>query len=569
MAPQDIEAHLVTAEEPASIRAAIDPSDGAIRPGIPAAQTGTQRYLAQRYRTPILVALVMLLLAGLPVAVWLDLRQISESLLSRQAGDVNAIISGFRGYYASHVVHRILASPGHTQVIPNYDDVPGAIPIPATLSFELGRVVSTQQRNIAYRFVSDYPFKNRPAHTLDDFERGALASLRQDPTQRPIDVSWSLFTDRVRLIVPVLMEPTCVACHNTHPDSPKRDWKVGDVRGIQEVTISQPLVTNLFAFRYLLLYFLFMAAVGFSFIVLQNRQASTIERINRQLTAANDFLTAVSNKISHYLSPQIFRSIFSGEMDAVIRTERKKLTIFFSDIKDFTAITEQLQPEEMTARLNEYFTEMSAIALAHGGTIDKFIGDAMLIFFGDPETKGAAEDARACLRMAVEMQRRVSELNAKWRRRGIETPFLLRMGINTGFCNVGNFGSRERMEYTIIGAEANLAARLEAIAAPGEIVLSCETYALVRPIAEAHPLSPVPMKGIGRAVTPYVLDELLDPARDQASVMEKHLRGADLYIDPTMIDPAAAPQVRSLLAEAMAALDRRTAGREDPQPASG
>lgn len=561
MAPQDIEAGLVVADEPNSGRAATDPSDAVTRPGVPAAQLG-----AQRYRTPILVALVLVLLAGLPVAVWLDLRQISESLLRRQADDVNAIISGFRGYYAGHVVHRILASPDHTQVIPNYDDVPGAIPIPATLSLELGRVVSTQQRNIAYRFVSDYPFKNRPAHALDSFERSALASLRQDPTQRPIDVSWSLYTDRVRLVVPVLMEPTCVACHNTHPDSPKRDWKVGDVRGIQEVTISQPLVTNLFAFRYLLLYFLFMAAVGFSFIALQNRQAATIERINRQLTAANDFLTAVSNKISHYLSPQIFRSIFSGEMDAVIRTERKKLTIFFSDIKDFTAITEQLQPEEMTALLNEYFTEMSAIALAHGGTIDKFIGDAILIFFGDPESKGAAEDAKACLRMAVEMQRRVGELNGRWRRRGIETPFLLRMGISTGYCNVGNFGSKERMDYTIIGAEANLAARLEAIAEPGEIVLSSETYALVRPIAEAHALPPVLIKGIGRAVTPFVLDGLVDPARDQASVMEKHLRGADLYIDPTMIDPAAAPQIRSLLAEAITALERREAGSEDPHP---
>jgi class 3 adenylate cyclase len=565
MVPRNIEARLVVAGEPDS-PSAMGPSVAATHPGAPASPTR-----AQPYRMPILVVLVLLLLAGLPIAVWLDLRQISENLLSRQASDVNAIISGFRGYYAGHVVGRILASPDHTQVIPNYGDVPGAIPIPATLSLELGRVVGTQQRNIAYRFVSDYPFKNRPAHALDDFERNALVSLRQDPTQRPIDVSWSLFTDRVRLVVPVLMEPACVACHNAAADSTKHDWKVGDVRGIQEVTVSQPLATNLFAFRYLLLYLLFMAAVGFSFIVLQNREASTIARINRQLTATNDFLTAVSIKISHYLSPQIFRSIFSGEMDAVIRTERKKLTIFFSDIKDFTAITEQQQPEEMTARLNEYFTEMSAIALANGGTIDKFIGDAILIFFGDPGSKGATEDARACLRMAVEMQRRVSELNAKWRRRGIETPFLLRMGINTGYCNVGNFGSKERMEYTIIGAEANLAARLEAIAEPGQIVLSCETYALVRPIAEARPLPPVPMKGIGRAVTPYVLDKLLDPVRDQASVLEKHLRGADLYIDPTMIDPATAPQIRNLLAEAMTALDRRTAGSEDPrpQPAAG
>ena len=98
-------------------------------------------------------------------------------------------------------------------------------------------------------------------------------------------------------------------------------------------------------------------------------------------------------KISKYLSPQIYKSIFSGEKDVVISTERKKLTIFFSDIKDFTATTERLQPEELTQLLNEYFTEMSKIADDHGATIDKFIGDAILAFFGDPETQGAAEDA--------------------------------------------------------------------------------------------------------------------------------------------------------------------------------
>ncbi len=99
--------------------------------------------------------------------------------------------------------------------------------------------------------------------------------------------------------------------------------------------------------------------------------------------------------------------------------------------------------------------------MQHGGTVDKFIGDAILVFFGDPETKGAVEDAKACLRMAMDMQRRLGELKAKWRGEGTEEPFLVRMGINTGFCNVGNFGSNDRMDYTIIGAEANLAARLQ------------------------------------------------------------------------------------------------------------
>ena len=100
-------------------------------------------------------------------------------------------------------------------------------------------------------------------------------------------------------------------------------------------------------------------------------------------------------KISRYLSPQIYKSIFSGQKDVTIHTERKKLTIFFSDIKDFTATTERLQPEQITELLNEYFTEMSSIALAHGGTVDKFVGDAMLVIFGDPETKGDAEDCQS------------------------------------------------------------------------------------------------------------------------------------------------------------------------------
>ena len=192
--------------------------------------------------------------------------------------------------------------------------------------------------------------------------------------------------------------------------------------------------------------------------------------MNRELETANEFLATLSMKISRYLSPQIYKSIFSGQKDVTIHTERKKLTIFFSDIKDFTATTERLQPEQITSLLNEYFTEMSNIALKHGGTIDKFVGDAILIFFGDPESKGEAEDAKACLRMAADMQHRLAELNVKWRNEGVENPFRVRMGINTGYCNVGNFGSADRMDYTIIGAEANLAARLQSIAEPGHIV---------------------------------------------------------------------------------------------------
>ena len=341
------------------------------------------------------------------------------------------------------------------------------------------------------------------------------------------------------------MGQACVDCHNCHPESPKHDWKVGDVRGIQEVTITQPIAANIFSFKYLLAYFVLVAAgSACCSSSLQRRQAATIQGMNAELETANEFLASLSMKISRYLSPQIYKSIFSGQKDVTIHTERKKLTIFFSDIKDFTATTERLQPEQITQLLNEYFTEMSKIALAHGGTIDKFIGDAMLIFFGDPETKGDAEDAKACLRMAVEMQQRLAELNAKWRNAGIEHPFRVRMGINTGYCNVGNFGSDDRMDYTIIGAEANLAARLQSIAEPGHIVISYETYALVRDIVVAQALPPITMKGISREVVPYAVDGIIDAAAEKSGVISEHAPGLDLYLDPAMVKSGDAARVR-------------------------
>src|SRR5262249_7273536 len=316
---------------------------------------------------------------------------------------------------------------------------------------------------------------------------------------------------------------------------------------------------NVLSFKYLLLYFIFVACLGVGFIVLQRRQTSVIQGINRELESTNEFLATISLKISRYLSPQIYKSIFSGQKDVVVHTERKRLTIFFSDIKDFTATTERLQPEALTSMLNEYLTEMSTIALKHGGTIDKFIGDAILVFFGDPETKGATEDAKACLRMAMEMRRRLGELKSKWRGEGTAEPFVVRMGINTGYCNVGNFGSADRLDYTIIGAEANLAARLQAIAEGGKIVISYETYALVQDIVDAEPMPPITMKGIFREVVPYAVNGLV--AGGKARVLSEHLAGLDLHLDLAQLVPGERKRVREALADAMAALDAAGADR--------
>jgi class 3 adenylate cyclase len=510
----------------------------------------------QRSYGSLVIALVILLLLGLPVAAWFDMRDLSENILRRQSNEISRIIDDMRGYYASDVVGRVMAqhvaNPTH-----NYRNVEGGIPIPATLSIELGKLISTRNDAVRYRFVSDLPFKGRESHELDAFEQNALETLRKNPRQPVVAVTGSIFDRSIRLATPVMMGAACVACHNTHADSPKTDWKVGDVRGIQEITVRQPIAANIFAFKYLLAYFALAAIIGVAFIILERRQGAMIGAINRELHEANDFLAAVSMKIAKYISPQIYKSIFSGQRDVAIATERKKLTIFFSDIKDFTATTERLQPEDLTAVLNEYLTAMSNIALQHGATIDKFIGDAILVFFGDPETKGTAQDARCCLLMAVDMQKKLAQLNADWRHRGIENPLRVRMGINTGFCNVGNFGSEDRMDYTIVGAEANLAARLQSIAEPGQIVMSYETYALVRDLVRARPLAPIHMKGISREVVPYAVEGLLDEMLQRPKVISEHAKGVDVFLDLEVIEPATAERTRRLLADALAALDLR------------
>lgn len=514
-------------------------------------------------REPLTVLALVLLILGLPIVVWLDLVNLTDASLKRQASDLNAVITAIRGYYGSEVVDRVMSAHSSTQVAPNYQDIPGAIPLPATLSLELGKVIGDKQPNISYRFVSDYPFRNRAPHVLDDFETKSLASLRQNPNQPPLSQSSNGLRSQVRLVSPIVMSSACVSCHNSHPDSPKKDWKVGDVRGIQELIVTQPVSLDLSSFFYIFCYLLVASMAGIAFVVMQNRRNDTIRQINHKLRGANDFLASISRKLASYLSPQIYHSIFSGAMDVAIQTKRKKLTIFFSDIKDFTALTEKLQPEEITALINEYFTEMSSIALRHGGTIDKFVGDAILVFFGDPESGGEVADAQACLRMAIDMQHRLSVLNVKWRQQGVEEPFRVRMGINTGYCNVGNFGSADRMDYTILGAEANLAARLQSIAQGGGIVVSYETYALVRDIVAAHALPPTSMKGISREIVPYAIDGLLDINGNLVQVFTEHATGLDLYLDLGRIDAGQAHTLKALLQKAIDALDHQQNSADD------
>jgi adenylate cyclase len=249
------------------------------------------------------------------------------------------------------------------------------------------------------------------------------------------------------------------------------------------------------------------AEMGEKVLAREEELDSLVQERTRALAVRTEQLETLSNKLSKYLSPQLYTSIFHGRQEVEIASTRKKLTIFFSDLVNFTETTENLESEELTGILNRYLNEMASIALKHGATLDKYVGDAIVAFFGDPETRGVSEDAKACVAMAVEMQQRIAELESEWRLVGLERPFRARMGINTGFCTVGNFGSQERMDYTIIGRAVNVAARLESAARPSTILIAHETWTLVKDTILAKEVPPLSVKGLADPLHAY---EVLD-----------------------------------------------------------
>ena len=250
-------------------------------------------------RPALFAGVVVLGLLLLPIAVWLDLRALSDDSLEAQAQDLNKAISDIRSYYSRNVVGRVLSGGGDTMPAHNYAEIPGAIPIPATLSIELGGVIGSRTRNIDYRFVSDHHFKTRAPHNLDAFEKRALETFRKsrDPDASLIAYSGSFFDRKIRIAAPVIMGGSCIGCHNAHPDSPRTDWSAGDVRGIQAITIAQPITNRVSSFKFLLLYLAGAGLFGAAVAGHQWRQAARFLNLNQDLESANSRILGLNEQL--------------------------------------------------------------------------------------------------------------------------------------------------------------------------------------------------------------------------------------------------------------------------------
>jgi len=218
------------------------------------------------------------------------------------------------------------------------------------------------------------------------------------------------------------------------------------------------------------------------------------QRVQEQVTQLERL-----GRLKRFFSPQLAELIVVGGADDPLKTHRREITVVFLDLRGFTAFAESSEPEEVMGVLREYHSEMGRLILAHEGTLERFTGDGMMIFFNDPVP--LANPAERAIRMALAMRERVGELTAKWRKRGYELDF--GVGIAQGYATIGAIGFEGRWDYGAIGTVTNLASRLCGEAKPGQILVSKRLLGTLEELVEAEPVGEFVLKGFLRPLTAY------------------------------------------------------------------
>ena len=294
-------------------------------------------------------------------------------------------------------------------------------------------------------------------------------------------------------------------------------------------------------------------AISLNFV---ERQVEILKKNYSDLEMKNNRYIKMANKIACYVPSQVWQAIANDTLETTLDNKRKKLTIFFSDIQGFTELSENLSPDDLAHLLNMYFDKMSNIAKKYGGTIDKFVGDALVIFFGDPTTKGTHADALACIDMAIAMQNEMKRLRQKYQHSDFGN-LHVRMGVTTGYCHVGNFGSASRMSYTIIGKEANIAARLQSAASPDEILITDETFQQIKNQIHCINHGEIDLRGIAKPIQTWQVQGRFESVPTlQRRWSEYELDGFNMQLDLDLVKSYDKEKIKIALKQVADNLDR-------------
>jgi class 3 adenylate cyclase len=435
-----------------------------------------------------------------------NISRLSSELVKTQALQSTALyaqaIKEARTLYASTAVDKVKMVP-HITVTHDYATKAGAIPLPATYLIELGNSLSGQNSGMSVRLYSDYPFpwRKKEGGARDNFEKEALSYLRQNP-KKPY-YRFENFQGRLslRYAQADLLKPSCVSCHNTHPDSPKRDWKVSDVRGILEITT--PLDSYMRqTFKGLEGTFATLGIVtvlalsGLALVISKLRRTSVeLERRVRERTAQLQIEQEKSERLLKNILPESI-AIQLKQQQRHIADGFGEVTILFADIVGFTQLSEKLPPEKLVKLLNELFSAFDWLCEQHNLEKIKTIGDAYMVASGLPETRN--DHAEAIAEMALDIQQEIAKFNHK-------NNFTLnvRIGINTGPVVAGVIGTKKFI-YDLWGDAVNTASRMESQGIPGCIQVTDSTYERLKDKYVLEKRGVIQVKGKGEMTT-YLL----------------------------------------------------------------
>jgi class 3 adenylate cyclase len=408
------------------------------------------RLLQILHRHPI-ASTAVLFVIGVTLIFWIMVIQsqkTSEEMAEQYAANYVRSLNEFQSQYSSKIVSRVTSHGIHTSS--DYLKEEAAIPFPATFSIELAESLTNPETGIETRLYSDFPFASRKdGGPRDEFESLALTRLRfaEDKSvpfarYETVDGRYSL-----RYAQAILMQESCVACHNSHPDSTKRDWKVGDVRGARSVTLPLDAANRVahrgWALTLAAMVALALGGLGLIFLVVQALRAS-IEMMSRTNTAYNRF---VPHEFLSYLDK---KNIIDVQLNDNVETQ---MTVMFSDIRSFTDLSEFMTPEQNFKFVNDYLQVMGPIVRRNHGFIDKYIGDAIMALFENPD------DA---MRASIEMLQAL-EIYNRGHMKTHDKPLSIGVGLHKGNVRLGTIGESGRMDGTVISNAVNLASRIEGL----------------------------------------------------------------------------------------------------------